>query len=57
MMIGEKAGGRTMSNDTHVTDVGGLVHKDPDLVLKISQRHFQVQVGFRTYCEVTASRL
>lgn len=24
--------GRTMSNDTHVTDVGRLVHKGPDLV-------------------------
>lgn len=23
---------RTMSNNTHVTDVGGLVHESPDLV-------------------------
>ena len=25
-----------MSNDTHVTDVGGLVHKAPNLVLRVS---------------------
>lgn len=24
-----------MSNDTHVTDIGGLVHKGPNLVLKV----------------------
>ena len=24
----------TMGNDTHVTDVGGLVHKTTDLILK-----------------------
>jgi hypothetical protein len=33
MTIGVKTGGHTMSDDTHVTDVGGLVHKGPNLVL------------------------
>ena len=36
---------RTMSNNTHVTDVGGLVHKGPDLVcscLSLAQRKLGV---------------
>jgi hypothetical protein len=37
-----------MSNNTHVTDVGGLVHKTTDLI-------FKIRALLLTYCEVTGN--
>ena len=47
---------RTMSNNTHVTDVGGLVHKGPDLVCRAYCEPIRAKAEFcalLTYCEVT----
>ena len=50
----------TMGNNTHITNVGGLVHETTDLILKQKQKR-EINYGpayarcelLLTYCEVT----